>query len=103
MSTEASFISKTLETAQMSINRRTDKLECSGNEILHSNKKEWPTDTDNSMDKFPKYYTVWKKPYTGEYIVWLYLHEILEPAKLIYEEKNQSRSCLWLEHNSSLN
>lgn len=43
--TEALIISQTLEIAQMSINRTVNNLECSCNEILYSNKKQWTTDT----------------------------------------------------------
>ena len=67
MFTEALFINETLETVQVSIYRIVNKLECSCNEILHS-KKQWTTiDTDNSMNKFPKHYTVKEVLYRSTY------------------------------------
>lgn len=87
--TEALIISQTLEIAQMSINRTVNNLECSCNEILHSNKKTmnyWY----NSMNKFPKQYTVQEAQYTHKHI-W---HDSIYMIK--------GPSCLWLEQNSSL-
>ena len=51
------------------------------NRILLGNEKEWTVDIGNDMDNSQVHCATWKKPDSKEYILWVYLCDILEKTK----------------------
>lgn len=48
------------------------------NEILHSSKKKWNIDTQNSLDKLQNLYSEWEKPDLNALYYSILLYDILK-------------------------
>lgn len=64
--------------------------------ILSSKKKEWVTATYNMDEPQKKDAMQWDRSYTQKRTYCMsHLYEVLEQAKLIEDDRNQYRDCLW--------
>ena len=98
-----SFIcnSQTLETTQISIDRRRDKSLYAHTMGNYSAIKEQTNDANNNMEKLKKHVLnerhirVHTKKKKRVHTVWFHLHTLQKQATLIYLDINQNGDCLW--------